>query len=153
MLRLSEYVQENNAEINKQMAGLLCSAILSDTLALKYPTCTEADREAAESLAGIAGLDMDEFSMIMFRASSNLMDKSAEEIFYQDFKQFKTGELELGVGQVYSMDSSELLEIKDRMLEYMDKVYRDKKLDMVCSCLLTFPMKEPSCCLSAAIPN
>ena len=123
--------RENNAEINKQMAGLLCSAILSDTLAFKSPTCTEADREAAESLAGIAGLDIDEFSMIMFRASSNLMDKSAEEIFYQDFKQFRTGELELGVGQVYSLDSSELLEIKDRMLEYMDKVYRDKNLDMV----------------------
>ena len=123
--------RENNAEINKQMAGLLCSAILSDTLAFKSSTCTEADREAAESLAGIAGLDIDEFSMIMFRASSNLMDKSAEEIFYQDFKQFRTGELELGVGQVYSLDSSELLEIKDRMLEYMDKVYRDKNLDMV----------------------
>ena len=123
--------RENNVEISKQMAGLLCSAILSDTLAFKSPTCTEADREAAESLAEIAGLDMDEFSMIMFRASSNLMDKSAEEIFYQDFKQFKMGELELGVGQVYSMDNSELLVIKDRMLEYMDKVYRDKKLDMV----------------------
>jgi len=76
-------------------------------------------------------LDIEEFSVAMFRAGSNLLEKSAEELFYQDFKQFKSGELELGVGQVNSLDSNELLQVKERMLEYMNKVYKDKKLDMV----------------------
>jgi manganese-dependent inorganic pyrophosphatase len=89
------------------------------------------DREAAESLASIAGLDMEEFSIAMFKAGSNMLEKSAEELFFQDFKQFKMGELQLGVGQVNSMDSNELLEVKDRILEYMNKVYIDKNLDMV----------------------
>ncbi len=123
--------RENNQEISRQVAGLLCSAILSDTLAFKSPTCTEMDKVAAASLASIAGLDMEEFAIAMFRAGSNLVDKSAEELFYQDFKQFKMGELELGVGQVNSLDSNELQEVKDRILEYMDKVYKNKNLDMV----------------------
>lgn len=123
--------RENNIEINRQIAGILCSAILSDTLAFKSPTCTDMDREAAESLASIAGLDMEEFAIAMFRAGSNMLEKSAEELFYQDFKQFKMGELELGVGQINSMDSNELLEVKERILEYMNKVYKDKNLDMI----------------------
>lgn len=126
-----EMYKENKTEISRQIAGLLCAAILSDTLAFKSPTCTEMDKAAAEKLAKIAGLDMEEFAAAMFRAGSNLTEKSAEELFYQDFKQFKMGELELGVGQISSMDSSELLEVKDRILEYMDKVYKEKNLDMV----------------------
>jgi manganese-dependent inorganic pyrophosphatase len=123
--------REHNMELSRQTAGLLCAAILSDTLTFKSPTCTDMDREAAENLAGIAGLDIEEFSVAMFRAGANLLDKSAEELFYQDFKRFKTGELELGVGQVNSLDSNELLEVKERVLEYMNKVYKEKKLDMV----------------------
>jgi len=122
---------ENNIEISRQTAGLLCSAILSDTLAFKSPTCTETDREAAESLASIAGLDMEEFAVAMFRAGSNMADKSAEELFYQDFKQFKMGDLELGVGQVNSMDSNELMEVKGRILDFMNKVHKETNLDMV----------------------
>ncbi|HYF82063.1 MAG TPA: putative manganese-dependent inorganic diphosphatase [Clostridia bacterium] len=123
--------RENNIEISRQIAGILCAAILSDTLAFKSPTCTDMDKAAAESLASIAGLDMEEFAIAMFRAGSNLVEKSAEELFYQDFKQFKMGEFEIGVGQVNSMDSNELLEVKDRILEFMNKVYKDKDLDMV----------------------
>ncbi len=123
--------KENGIDINRQIAGILCSAILSDTLAFKSPTCTDMDKEAAEELAAIAGLDMEEFAVAMFRAGSNLLDKSAEELFYQDFKQFKMGDLELGVGQVNSIDSNELREVKDRILIYMNKVYKDKDLDMV----------------------
>jgi manganese-dependent inorganic pyrophosphatase len=123
--------RENNLEISRQIAGLLCSAILSDTLAFKSPTCTSMDRAAAVSLASIAGLDMEEFAIAMFRAGSNLLDKSAEELFYQDFKQFKIGELELGVGQVNSLNSKELQEVKERVLEYMKMVYKNKNLDMV----------------------
>ncbi|HWQ29389.1 MAG TPA: putative manganese-dependent inorganic diphosphatase [Negativicutes bacterium] len=123
--------KENNIVISRQIAGILCAAILSDTLAFKSPTCTVMDREAAEELAAIAGLDKEEFAIAMFRAGSNMLEKSAEELFYQDFKQFKMGELELGVGQINSMDSDELTQVRDRILEYMQKVYTDKNLDMV----------------------
>ncbi|MGE5678526.1 MAG: DHHA2 domain-containing protein, partial [Pseudomonadota bacterium] len=75
--------------------------------------------------------DMEEFAIAMFRAGSNMLEKSAEDLFYQDFKQFKMGELELGVGQINSMDSNELTQVRDRILEYMQKVYMDKNLDMV----------------------
>ncbi|MGE5633028.1 MAG: putative manganese-dependent inorganic diphosphatase [Caulobacteraceae bacterium] len=123
--------RENNIVIKKHIAGLLCAAILSDTLAFKSPTCTAIDKATAKYLSQIAGLDMDGFANTMFRAGSDLTGKSPEELFYQDFKQFKMGNLELGVGQVNSMDSGELEEIKDIVLEYMRKVYSEKKLDMV----------------------
>lgn len=123
--------KEYKVEMRREIAGMLCAAILSDTLAFRSPTCTLIDREAAEYLSNIAGLDMYEFADAMFKAASNLRSKSPEELFYQDYKQFKIGDIELGVGQVNSMDSCELEEIKDDILEYMGKVYREKKLDMV----------------------
>lgn len=123
--------RENRVEIPQSIAGLLCAAIISDTLMFKSPTCTAVDKAAAEELAQIAGVDMYEFAKDMFRAGSNLRSKSEAEIFYQDFKLFKVGKLSLGVGQINSMDRSELDEIKARMLQYMRKVYKEKKLDLV----------------------
>lgn len=123
--------KENKVEIPKDIAGILCAAILSDTLMFKSPTCTQMDIETAEELAGIAEIDMFEFSKNMFRAGSNLANKSESEIFYQDFKQFKVGNITLGVGQINSMDRRELDEIRDRMLDFMKRVNKDKKLDLV----------------------
>lgn len=123
--------RENRVEIPSNIAGLLCAAIVSDTLMFKSPTCTPIDRAAAEELAHIAHIDMQEFAKDMFRAGSDLANKKEEEIFYQDFKQFKVGNHSLGVGQINSMDRSELDEIKGRMLQFMNKVYKEKKLDLV----------------------
>lgn len=123
--------RENRVEIPSNIAGLLCSAIVSDTLMFKSPTCTPMDKAAAEELAGIAHIEMQEFAKDMFRAGSDLANKKEEEIFYQDFKQFKVGNHSLGVGQINSMDRSELDEIRDRMLQFMSKVYKEKKLDLV----------------------
>lgn len=123
--------QENGVEIPRNIAGLLCAAILSDTLMFKSPTCTAMDRTAAEKLAQIAKIEMQEFAKDMFRAGSDLANKREKEIFYQDFKQFKVGNLSLGVGQINSMDRSELDEIRERMLQYMKKVNKEKKLDLV----------------------
>ncbi len=123
--------RENRVEIPSNIAGLLCAAIVSDTLMFKSPTCTPMDRAAAEELAGIAHIEMQEFAKDMFRAGSDLANKKEEEIFYQDFKQFKVGNHSLGVGQINSMDRSELDEIKDRILQFMNKVYKEKKLDLV----------------------
>ena len=123
--------KENRIEIPSHIAGLLCAAILSDTLMFKSPTCTPIDKAAAEELAQTAQIEMIEFAKNMFRAGSNLANKREKEIFYQDFKQFKVGNLSLGVGQINSMDRRELDEIKLRMLQYMNKVNREKKLDLV----------------------
>ncbi len=128
---ITNMYRENHVDIPRQIAGLLCGAILSDTLSFKSPTCTHYDRLTAEQLAQIAGLEMNEFAKAMFRAGSSLSGKPVEEIFYQDFKQFKMGDMELGVGQISSMDSAELEEIKNDILVYMKKVYKEKGLDMV----------------------
>lgn len=113
--------QENNVEIEPKIAGLLCSAILSDTLVYRSPTCTPLDKVAAENLAKIAGIDVEEYAKEMFSAGSNLRDKSAEEIFYQDFKKFTAGEVTFGVGQITSMSTDELENIKQKLLPYMEK--------------------------------
>ena len=79
---------ENGVKITKPIAGLLCSAIISDTLLFRSPTCTELDKQAAHKLAEIAEIDMEQHANEMFRAGSNFQSKTAEEICYQDFKTF-----------------------------------------------------------------
>ena len=92
---------ENKVDIEPKIAGLLCSAIVSDTLLFRSPTCTPVDEMAARSLAAIAGLDIEKYAMEMFGAGSNLKDKSDEEIFYQDFKKFSVGKALIGDGTDY----------------------------------------------------
>ncbi len=122
---------ENGVEIPPQIAGLLCSAILSDTLMFRSPTCTPLDRKAAETLAGIAGIVCEDYARGMFRAGSDLSGRSAEEIFYQDFKTFDIGDKVMGIGQVSSMSQSELDSIKERMCAYMESKSAGRELDMI----------------------
>lgn len=114
--------RENGVEINRQIAGLLCSAILSDTLMYRSPTCTAVDRAAAEQLAQIAGIDPEQYAREMFAAGSNLGNKTPEEVFYQDFKKFTVGETSFGVGQINSMNGEELQQLKERLLPFMEQV-------------------------------
>ena len=107
--------KEKGFEIPPQIAGLLCSAILSDTLMFRSPTCTMLDRAAAEALSAIAGIDCQSFGIEMFTAGSNLKDKTPEEIFYQDYKKFEFGDVTFGVGQINSMSGSELDELERRL--------------------------------------
>ena len=116
---------------DKTMASLLCSAIISDTLLFRSPTCTWLDRAAGEDLAKIAGIDMEELADHMFQAGSNLRGKSAEEICFQDFKHFTVGDVKFGVGQINSMNAEELSEIKERLLPYLEKAANTHRLDMV----------------------
>ena len=117
--------RENNVEISKQMAGLLCSAIISDTLMFRSPTCTAIDKAAAERLAEIAEIQIEEYAKEMFAAGSDLGNKAADEIFYQDFKKFTVGDTSFGVGQINSMNDEELLEIKERLLPFMAELETD----------------------------
>ena len=114
--------QESGVEVEPQMAGLLCSAIISDTLLFRSPTCTMVDQAAAEALARIAGIDMEEHAKEMFNAGSNLRGKSVEEICFQDFKQFTVNNTVFGVGQINSMSKDELAEIKEILEPHLEEV-------------------------------
>ena len=111
---------EQKLEISPKIAGLLCAAIISDTLMFRSPTCTLQDKMAAGALALIADISIEQFAKEMFRAGSNLKDKSPEEIFYQDYKKFiAEGDINFGVGQISSMDTDELAVIKERLVPFM----------------------------------
>ena len=117
---LYEMYGEQKLEISPTIAGLLCAAIISDTLMFRSPTCTLSDKMAAGALALIAGIDIEKFAREMFKAGSNLKDKSPEEIFYQDYKKFIVeGDINFGVGQISSMDTDELAVIKERLVPFM----------------------------------
>ena len=123
--------QENQITIERTIAGLLCSAIISDTLLFRSPTCTPVDKVAAEELAELAGIDLEEYAKKMFSAASDLKGKSDEDIFYQDFKRFSVGKSVFGIGQITSMDSDELEELKERMKVYTEKARKQLKIDMM----------------------
>lgn len=112
---LYEMFVEKGIEIAPSIAGLLCAAVISDTLMFRSPTCTLKDKMAAGALALLADIDIEKFATEMFEAGSDLGNKSEEEIFYQDYKKFTFGNTSFGVGQISSMSADELQEIKKRI--------------------------------------
>ncbi|MGN1188401.1 MAG: putative manganese-dependent inorganic diphosphatase, partial [Lachnospiraceae bacterium] len=123
--------KENNIDIDKKTAGLMCSAILSDTLMFRSPTCTASDVEAAKVLAQLAGIVIEDYAVGMFRAGSNLKDKTPEEIFFQDYKRFSVNEINFGVGQISSMDADELMDIKGKIMPYMEEQLHNQGINMI----------------------
>jgi manganese-dependent inorganic pyrophosphatase len=123
--------QEAGIEIEKQIAGLLCSAIISDTLLFRSPTCTAVDRAAAMKLADIAGVEIEKYAGNMFAAGSNLKGKNDSEIFYQDFKTFTAGKTILGVAQVSSLNEEELADLRERMGVFIKQAKADRNMDMM----------------------
>ncbi len=124
--------KEAGVVIDRTIAGLLCSAIISDTLLFRSPTCTEIDKRAATELAGIAEIQLEEYAKEMFTAGSNLKSKTDEEIFYQDFKRFTAGKVSFGVGQISSLNEQELDTLKGRLLPYIVEAHKQQKeVDMM----------------------
>ena len=128
---VTQIYDENGIEIPPQIAGLLLSAILSDTLMFRSPTCTPIDRIIAERLAAIADVEIEEYAMNMFDAGSALRSKTANEIFYQDFKKFNDKKINFGVGQISSMNKKELAACTEKLLPYMEEVKDKSGLDFV----------------------
>ena len=128
---VSQMYEENGVEIDPVNAGLLCSAIISDTLMFRSPTCTPLDESTAKKLAEIAGINIEKLAQAMFKAGSNLKGKTAEEILFLDFKQFTVNDTVFGVGQVNSMSEEELEEIKATVLPEMEKTRQNHSLDMI----------------------
>ncbi len=123
--------QEAGIEIEKEIAGLLCSAIISDTLLFRSPTCTAVDRAAAMKLADLAGVEIEKYAGNMFAAGSNLKGKNDSEIFYQDFKTFTAGKLILGVAQVSSLNEEELTDLRERMGLFIKQAKAERNMDMM----------------------
>ena len=135
--------QENNVEVDKKIAGLLCSAIISDTLMFRSPTCTPLDKSVAEALAVIAEVDIETYAKNMFQAGSNFSGKTTEEIFYQDFKIFHTDDCDFGVAQISAMSREELDKVAEQIRPFMVQVLAEKKIDMV-YVMLTDILEESS---------
>lgn len=122
---------ENSVEIKPDMAGLLCAAIITDTLMFRSPTCTEEDRMAAEVLAVIAGIRIREFAEELFHAGSNLKHKSPEEMLYQDFKTYSINGVSFAVGQNTFTTEGELLDAKKKLLSYLNTSFRRNDIHML----------------------
>jgi len=123
--------QENNVEIEPKIAGLLCSAILSDTLMFRSPTCTAVDQRIAEQLAKIAGIDIKEYATAMFQAGSHLGGCSMDELLHTDYKYFQAMDKRFAIAQITSVNQKELQQIKPEMLEYMRGILPSSGLDML----------------------
>lgn len=135
--------QEKEIEVMPEIAGLLCAAILSDTLMFRSPTCTPVDKQVALTLAEIAGIDVEQFAQKMFEAGSDFDNKSEEEILNQDFKIFHSGDMTFGVAQISTMSRQELDRVRERIAPKLDDMLGTKKLDMV-FVMLTDILKESS---------
>jgi manganese-dependent inorganic pyrophosphatase len=122
---------ENGIRPSKNIAGILCAAIISDTLMFKSPTCTYYDRNTAERLSEIASIDMNDFAISMFKAGTSLQGKTPEEIFYQDFKEFTLGKYKIGISQINTMDTENLGDLRISILEYMNNVCSNKNYNLV----------------------
>ena len=123
--------EESGVKITPTIAGLLCAAIISDTLLFRSPTCTKVDEKAAKKLSKIAGIDMEQMAGEMFKAGSNLQGKTADEICFQDFKQFTVNDTVFGVGQINSMNKEELAEIREIIEPHLPKVLEEQNLQMI----------------------
>ncbi len=122
---------ERHVEIPKHIAGILCSAILSDTLMFRSPTCTPTDERQAKKLAEIAGVEILELATSMFEAGSDFKDRTPDQIFHQDYKVFTSGDIQFGVAQVSSISKGQLNSIKDDIRAYMDTVLASSDLNAV----------------------
>lgn len=100
--------KENNVEVPKNIAGMMLSAIVSDTLLFKSPTCTQEDVQAAKELAEIAGVDLEGYGLEMLKAGTNLGTKSASELIDLDAKSFPMGGSNLRIAQVNTVDLAEV---------------------------------------------
>lgn len=135
--------QEQRVEIPKEIAGLLLSAIISDTLMFRSPTCTPFDKGVAKRLAEIADVDIEDHAKKMFRAGSDFKNKTTEEIFYQDFKIFHTEDCDFGVAQISAMSGEELEQIGEQLRPFLPQVLGEKRLNRV-YVMLTDILEESS---------
>ena len=134
---------ESGIRPSRKAAGLLCGAIISDTLLFRSPTCTPQDQYICKKLAESADINIEEFAKEMFKAGTSLKGKTVEQIFNSDFKPFTIEDTKVGIAQVNTMDIEGFMPLKEEMLNYMDQKAKEAGLDMV-MLLLTDILNEGS---------
>ena len=122
--------KENGVAIDKETAGLMLSAIISDSLLFKSPTCTDQDIAAAKELAEIAGVDVDTYGLAMLKAGADLSDKSIEQLISLDAKEFQMGTHKVEVAQVNAVDTNDVLARKEELEVALTNKISEKNLDL-----------------------
>lgn len=148
---VSAMYDQYKVPISREMAGVMMSAILSDTVLFKSPTCTAKDKEEVAKLAKITGEDYQQYGIAMLTAKSDISSKTAMDIVKGDYKHFDFAGTKAGVGQIEVMDLSVLASRKKEILETMEKVRKDEGLSFVLI-MLTDVMKEASDLLFVGTP-
>lgn len=122
--------KENNIELTKESAGLLLSAIISDSLLFKSPTCTDEDVKAAKELAEIAEVDAEEYGLAMLKAGADVSDKSVAELLTMDAKEFTMGGERVEIAQVNTVDASAIYVKQQEIEAEIEKTIAAKELDL-----------------------
>ncbi|GAA0440196.1 manganese-dependent inorganic pyrophosphatase [Lentibacillus halophilus] len=127
---LNKMHKENGVVVSRKNAGLLLSAIMSDSLLLQSPTCTQVDVDAAHELADIAGVDLETYGLEMLKAGADVSDKSAHDLITSDAKEFAMGDAQVQIAQVNTIEPGEIYKDQTAIEEEMKQVINDKNLDL-----------------------
>lgn len=127
--------KENKVKMPKEMAGLLLSGIISDTLCLKSPTTTDKDEIALKDLAKKTEIDVEKYAMEMFKAGDNIKSKSINEIVYMDFKTFEIDKKIVGIGQINTLNAKAILKQKNSYIDFLDKESIKNNYDVFVFCI------------------
>lgn len=127
---LKKMYEENGIEIKPEIAGLMISAIISDTLLFKSPTCTEQDKQACEALAKIANVDLNEYGLEMLKAGASVKGKSPEFLLNMDAKSFNMGDKVVRIAQVNTVDVNEVLEIQEDVENEINAIIAKEQYDL-----------------------
>ena len=139
-------------DIPASIAGLLLSAIISDTVLFKSPTCTEYDKMTAKRLAEIAGVDINEYGLEMLKAGSGIGDMTPSEIARNDLKEFRIGDYRIIVSQISVMDEKEVLDLEPQLIEAMGHICDKEGFDMSLV-MVTNILEEATTLLYAGSPK
>lgn len=127
---INKMYKENGVEIPKAIAGLMLSAIISDSLLFKSPTCTDVDVAAARELAEIAGVDIESYGLEMLKAGADLSDKTVEQLINLDSKEFQMGNAKVQISQVNAVDVNDVLVRQPELEDAIGKIIDEKGLDL-----------------------
>ncbi|WP_174732469.1 manganese-dependent inorganic pyrophosphatase [Mesobacillus harenae] len=127
---LNKLYKEKNVSIEKETAGLMLSAIISDSLLFKSPTCTDEDVAAANELAEIAGVNIEEYGLAMLKAGADLSQKTIEQLISLDAKEFQMGSAKVEIAQINTVDTKDVLARQSELEAALEKVIAEKELDL-----------------------
>ena len=127
---LYKMYKERGFEIKPEIAGLMISAIISDSLLFKSPTCTKEDVDAAQALKDIANVDLEAYGLEMLKAGASTTDKSAETLVNMDAKSFNMGDYVTRIAQVNTVDIDEVLDRKEEFEKVMLEMSANEKYDL-----------------------